>query len=484
MMKGFKTLAVALILALCLFGVMAGCGKSDSATPPELDFDVDLPAPYYITNNFLEDSSTGFVAQWHNSIDVATQKLQIIQDPGDFKDARTITVTGNKFEGTNKDIGDYAARNIFRAEVTGLTPNTKYKYRIGDKGNWSETYFHQTSSGGTDNFSFTVVSDPQAPKHDKMGVTLAAANAYDPDNRFFLMGGDIVDYIGEQPTEIVSYTEAASKINIRRPIAATQGNHDTYWAKGEDADTNYEFNRNNYRFGESKVFNAFVTYPKNGRVKGADETNNTSDSYYFYYNKVLIVVLNTFATKGPATNASTIQPVNDLTYSEEAKWLKDVFEKDKAGNLSRYKIVLTHISPLSGRNINRWPDSFVRAAFGPICAEYKVDIFFAGHCHVYARSNPMKLKAGALDAQDFSSTPDGTVYSIVSATGPKFYKLDNDGETGTGQYFVKQVSDFVADPTFDMPGIFVNVKVTGAALNVTAKRYDGRILDTYTVTKK
>jgi len=563
-MKKFKTLAVVLVISLCLFGVMTGCNEPDSGTELKLkcndqnignSLSVDLsdgplaftanidftlassntevaavsgktvtlvkageatitatagdkkqditlnveeitaagiPVPYFITNNFAQDTSTGLIAQWHNDTTVATQKLQIAPETGGFGNAKTITVTGNKFEGTDATIGNYEARNIFRTEVTGLSPKTRYKYRMGDKGAWSEIYYHLTSSGVADDFSFTVASDPQAPTHGRMGETLQAADDFDPDNRFYLMGGDIVDYIGAQPSEIASYTNAASAFNKYKPIAATQGNHDTYYAIPSIENGGEVGNTNNYRFGESTVFNAFVTYPANGRVKGADETNNTSQSYYFYYNKVLIVVLNTFAEKGPS-HATPTGP--DPDYSAEAEWLKGVLEKDKKGNLSRYKIVLTHVSPFSGRSVERWLADLTRAAFGKICTDYNVDIFFAGHCHVYTRSNPIKIvgttkEDSTLDKQNFNITPNGTIFSIVSATGPKFYGLDNpstdpyvdnDNKGGTGQYYVIQVSEGASSTG---AGIYVNVKVTAAKLSVTAKRYDGTVLDTYDVLKK
>jgi len=420
-----------------------------------------LSKPYFITNNFGEDSSTEFLAQWQNDTDVDTQTLQIVTATGNFANAREITVTGESFEG-NSTIGTYSARNIFKAHVTDLTPNTRYKYRMGNTGAWSDTYYHLTSRGSFADFSFTVVTDPQNGEHSAMSVTLREADAFDNDHKFYLMLGDIVNDIAKNPDEIVSYTNAASEFNINRPIAATQGNHDTYRNVSQS---------DQYQFGEASVFNRFITFPDNGWDTHADKANR-SQAYYFYYNDVLFIVPNTMATSG---NVSTSAP----THTVQAGWLREVLAADRArpNGKSKYTIVVTHVSPLGGRSSERWLQPEIRAAYGPICTEYGVDLFLAGHDHVYGRSNPIKIETGktALSAIDFNPTDGGTIYSIISATGPKFYTFDTD--TWVPQYFPVRTDN-------QEPGVFVNVKVTAEKLSVTAVRVDGEVLDTYDVAAK
>jgi hypothetical protein len=418
---------------------------------------VTTTKPYYITNNFGEDASSELLVQWHNDSDVPTQTLQIVTEAGSFASAKNITVTGTAFAGS-ATLGSFAARNVFRAYVTGLSQNTRYKYRIGNSAAWSDEFYHTTSSKSAADFSFTVAADPQNDTHSAMVTTLKAANTFDNDNRFFLMCGDIVNQIGDRPAEIVSYTNAANELNKERPIAATQGNHDTYYTGGGDT----------YVFGEATVFNAFVTFPNNGWDTHAEKANR-SQSYYFYYNKVLVIMLNTMAT---GNNTGTSSP----NHTKQAEWLKNILENDRANNLSRYTIIATHVSPFGGRASERWLQPEVRAAYGKICADYGVDIFFAGHDHVYGRSNPIKIGASsALSAIDYSSTPGGTVYSIAGATGPKFYTFDPDAMRD--QYFPNRSDSY-------SPGMYVNIKVTAEKLIVTAKKVDGTVVDTYEVAAK
>jgi hypothetical protein len=415
-------------------------------------------SPYFITNNFGEDSSTELLVQWHNASDVPTQNLQIVAASGSFANARNITVTGTPFVGS-ATLGNFAERNVFRAHVTGLNPETSYKYRMGNSQAWSDEFTHLTSSMSADDFSFTVVADPQNDEHSAMVATLKAANAFDDDNRFFLICGDIVNQIGHVPAEIESYTNAANELNKERPIAATQGNHDTYYTGGGDT----------YIFGEATVFNAFVTFPDNGWDTHANKANR-SQSYYFYYNNVLVIVLNTMAT---SANAGTAAP----NHTQQAAWLREILENDRENALSRYTIVATHVSPFGGRSSERWLQPEVRAAYGKICADYGVDIFFAGHDHVYGRSNPIKIGTSTgLSAIDYNPTPGGTVYSIAGSTGPKLYAFDADALRD--QYFPYRSDSYT-------PGMYVNVKVTGESLSVTAMRTNGTApLDEYVVDKK
>jgi hypothetical protein len=423
--------------------------------------------PYHITNNFGEDSSSEFLAQWHNDSGVTEQKLQIVPETGDFANAREITVTGTEFNTAGTVRGEYTARNVFRAHVTGLNLNTRYKYRIGNWGKWSDTFHHLTSGGRNTDFSFTVIADPQSSTladNDYLRAALQAANDYDEDNRFFLNGGDIVNNTS-RPSELNDYTSVANEFNKYRPIAATQGNHDTYSNVGSDV----------YRFGESMVFNAFVTFPYNG----CEPDKNKSQSYYFYYNKVLVIMLNTMVGNSPLnTPSGTSQGL--AAHNAQADWLKTILEKNREENKSKYIIVATHVSPFSGRSSERWLTPEVRQAYGKIFTDYEVDIVFAGHDHLYARSNPIKITGSntALSALNFEPTPNGTIYSIAGSTGPKFYAQD--AGFAAEMYFPK-ITRTIADVD---PGVFVNVKVTGERLSVTAKRVDGMIIDVYEVEAK
>lgn len=420
--------------------------------------------PSLISNMYGTDSSAELVVQWHN-FSANRQKLQIVEYSGSFSSPlKEINVKGTEFSSTGEN-GEFEQRFIFRAYVDGLAPATLYKYRVGSAGYWSQEYTHLTSGGENKNFSFTVAADPQSLDAAGMRVTFNAAITHDTDTRFFLIAGDITDEIAKRPQEIVNYTNVAEEFNISRPVAATQGNHDTYGISG-----NNQYRFNYHDDGCGTIFNAFVAFPRNGHL--TDEKKALS--YYFYYNDVLIVMLNSMVAD------------NARDHAAQANWLREILEADKSAKKSKYTIVVSHVGPFSGRSVDRYFAKPMRDAYGQILSDYDVDIFFSGHDHIYTRSNPIKLSGTNIGYTSVNPGPTdkGTVFSIVSSTGPKFYALDS----GTAQnpeigvpYIYPVITKTIPE---QQPGIFVNVKVTDEKLSVTAVRADGHIVDSYEVPAK
>jgi len=453
--------------------------------------------PYNITNNFAEDSSTGFLVQWHNDTDVAAQALQIVEENGNWSNAKEIVVTGVLWNPTrtpaNRDVGNYTPRNIFKTEVTGLTPGTKYMYRMGSPGNWSETFYHLTSNGSFANFSFTVGADTQDNVFSVMRNTFNAAKTYDDNNRFFLIAGDISDYPQNNINEFPNYTKVANDFNVRTPIATTQGNHDTYLKSNSS-------NNDEYMFGSAEVFNSFMVFPNNGWARKAGQANagpHRSDSYYFYYNEVLIIMLNTMATQ----NATGTGEPN---HAAQRTWLEDVLKHDKDNNLSKYIIAVTHITFFDGRGSNRgspagsqegWLMTEARAAYGKILTDYDVDIVFFGHDHVYTRSNPIKFGTNTslptmYSNGDLNTVSNGTIFSIAGSIGPKIYAFRNHPVDPSAAPVTTNYNSYIPYtwPTRtdqQSPGVFVNVKVTAEKLIVNAIRLNNATpIDTYDVPAK
>ena len=414
--------------------------------------------PYSITNNLGENAESELVVQWQNEAGSLDQRVQITTaDDVDFTYAHNVDATERILDHeilTEKKLGDYPTRGIYKANITGLEPGTDYIYRIGASDNWSETYYHTTAEGEASEFSFTVCSDPQAPTHVEMSNTLTKANEYDPDHRFFICNGDIVNDMGKAPSEIASYTAAATEFNRYKPIAVSQGNHDTYGTTGDNV----------YLFGEATVFNSYVTFPDNG----FEDDPTKSNSYYYYYNNVLFIVMNTL--------------IKDEDYDRQADWLIDVLEANKESGRGEYIIVNSHIGPIGNRYGDKWKESPIRNTYTPIFNKYKVDCVFYGHDHTYARTNPIVID-GTMDLKTVDTTPDtenGVIYSIVGATGPKFYGED-DKSYQTNIWEIRTTAKADVEP-----GVFVNVRVKDDELEVIAQKSDEEmtLLDSYTVPKK
>ena len=463
-MKKSLVLLMGVISAICLTGC-GGNNNSQSKTESSErviesyeDDGSEHAMPQNIYNSYGEDASSQFVVQWHNEVDSTNQRVQITtEDDPEFTYAHNVEGVRRNFSVNAKTIGNYPDRDIFRAAIDNLQPGTKYIYRVGADGAWSDTYYHLTAEGevGTE-FSFTVCSDPQHAKHDGMRATFTAANEYDPDHRFFFNCGDLVNYIGAEPGEIADYMSVASEFNKYKVIGATQGNHDTY---------HNEPGMNNYIFGEATVFNAFIANPGNGFEQ---EDVNKSNSFFYIYNGLLFISLNTL--------------IADASYDAQVQWLRDVLDTYQYD--VDYIVATMHIGPFQSEDDSEWKEPLVRKNLLPVFAEYKVDAVFYGHDHTYGRTNPIALTGNESvnDLKTFDTTPnpDGTVFSMVGATGPKFYDL------GSNSY-----QDNMFEVRGDArPGSFVNVKVEEDQLTINAFKLPqttgGELisLDSYTIPKK
>lgn len=467
-MKKVRFLMLSAVAALCLTGCVNPSPAKSSESAPVVsssrvieDYEDDgseHKVPTNIYNSYGQDASTQLVVQWHNEVGSTNQRVQITtEDDEDFVYAHNVEGDRRNFSVEAKTIGNYPDRDIFRAAIDNLEPNTKYIYRVGADGAWSDTYYHLTAEGerGAE-FSFTVASDPQHAEHVSMRRTFNAANEYDPEHRFFFNCGDLVNYIGAEPGEIADYMSVASEFNKYKIIGATQGNHDTY---------HNEPGMNNYIFGEATVFNAYIANPGNG----FEENVNKSNSYFYIYNGLLFISLNTL--------------IEDNSYTAQTTWLREVL--DTYADDVDFIVTTMHIGPFGGREGDKWKEKIVRDNFTPIFAEYKVDLALNGHDHAYNRSNAMVLDHSYTSDQlkTFDTTPDpdnGTIFSMVGATGPKFYDIATKAYE-SNIWKVREKAD---------PGTFINLHVTGEELEVKAFRLKGSSgsdveeIDTYTIAKK
>jgi len=474
-MKSKLCVFISAIMAFAI--VFSACGEEREYDGE----DIGSGAARNITSNFAEDSSTGFIVQWHNGTETPEQFLQIVKAADDFNDEEKIEASYRAWFPTktpaNRSVGAYQSRNVYRVEVTGLEPDTNYKYRVGNPDNWSTTFHHTTSKGSMANFSFTVGADTQDNVFNQMKATFNAANTFDSDNRFFIIAGDISDYPQENINEFPNFLKAANELSVRKPIVATQGNHDTYLVNAS--------NRDGYVFGNAEVFNSFITFPDNGWARKQGQTNaspHRSDSYYFYYNEVLFIMLNTMATQN-ATGAS------EPNHAAQRTWLTNVLQHDKDNSLSKYIIVVTHVTFFDGRGSNRgspvgsqegWLIANTRAAYGKIITDFDVDIVFFGHDHVYTRSNPIKFGtytslSSMYSSGGFNTVANGTIFSIAGSIGPKIYAFRNHPANPSAAPVASNFNSYIpyswpVRTDQQSPGMFVNVKVTAAKLEVTARR--------------
>ncbi|MDR1870169.1 MAG: metallophosphoesterase [Treponema sp.] len=321
----------------------------------------------------------------------------------------------------------YSAHKV---TITGLKPGFSYQYAVSNDGdNWSPLYNFKVPAA-TGAFRFAVIADPQLH-----ASTWDALNRYHPVNgdntgagweetmkkieaanvSFIVSGGDQVDASAGNEAE---YTLFYAPTGLRSiPFAPVSGNHDNH------LNFNYHYNLPNVQ-------------------EFADETVPTAArrNYFYLYNNILFVVLNTAPYATTSGNHLTVFPVAD------AKLHIDRFEstiqaaKAKFAGKYDWLIVQHHKSTASVADhcADRDIQGYVEAGFEKLMSDENVDFVLAGHDHVYARSYPLSgrdggkvsvpIKTGFNKASGSTwNNPGNPIYlTFTTGSGLKYYAVAAD----------------------------------------------------------
>ncbi|MCL1957452.1 MAG: metallophosphoesterase [Fibromonadales bacterium] len=341
---------------------------------------------------------------------------------------------------TEKGISGAASEGKYfhKAMAKNLKPNTEYAYSVSnDSSKWSVEYKYKTPQKET--FKFAAIGDPQLTTGEQDGTS----NWFSPDRSvalgwkttvkkitaanvdFILSTGDQVDS-GSNEEE---YEKLFAPSELRSiPIAPTMGNHDRH-----------------------QIFQYHFNLP-NEQNFSADFSTETYGNYFYLYNNILFVALNTSAW---------------VTSIEEAKPYIENFDATlaaaKAMYSGKYKwlIVQHHKSTRSVASHSEDSDiqHYIGAGFEKLMKEHDVDFVLAGHDHVYAR---IKL---------------GNIYymTLTTASGLKYYDLlsrANDQPLSADNYAQNKI-----------PGYTI-FKVNDNVISVSVYEVDKRTpIDTFTVAK-
>ncbi len=259
----------------------------------------------------------------------------------------------------------------YSVNLTGLTPDTNYIYRIYDGSDYSATYSFKTAATSGD-WSFVVTGDfhqwysatrgNNATKAINAAISLASQKGY-PAVEHIASVGDITahgaDYLQWQNLYDLPWIKKYS-------FANAIGNHDA-------------MNRNG---SYKNDWNAIMAnYPKNGYSAGL------GTCFYYIYNNVLFIYID-----------------YDDTSSAAQAWVDSVCT-NMAGQY-KYSVLVNHrpaTSKTTGKTYsyfwNYWADN---------CDANKIDLVLAGDHHCYMRTYP--LKNGSKVTNYSASNPDATVY--------------------------------------------------------------------------
>ena len=464
---------------------------------------------------------------------------------------------------TKLDTGKYTdtGKMVCKATVEGLTPDTAYTYQISYDGGqtWSQEYTYTTAKA--DEFSFAFTSDPQIKENqetDEGGwnpsdgtnqtgwAAMMEKLAGEGVNLVVSAGDQVEDQSWGKSSEYAAFFAPEEMTSIA--YAPAVGNHDRHYmfadhfnlpnemtVEGVDENGVLEQVRTTFRGQNNGTSQSHGNYiqatadeiannsESNGVTPNADgqydfterREMETKGNYYYLYNNVLFVTLNTGAYPGGndeenADNANVPSAAKD---NSEAEAIVENFRTTMNAATSEYAgqynwLIVTHhksTQTVAKHAADSDIENYVDAGFEQVMDEFDVDFVLGGHDHVYSRS--YVLKGGERNAErlDTFNDPDGTIYltgnccsdmqyytpfaEVDKENNADFPRLAN-GETGSQAYLAgnlpygNQEWNQEYSPSyavFDVTDDKISVNVYNLAGDSSTP--DSELIDSFSVTK-
>jgi acid phosphatase type 7 len=427
--RGFIMLVVAVLPGLS--GISACSGQDVPVLGPAADLaDIYRPTllPDRIVLTWTGDPATTQAVTWRTSPDVREAVAEITEAPAGPDLAEGAQRVAAVSQPLTTDLGP---AHFHTVEFQGLTPSTKYAYRVGDGVNWSEWFHFRTASSEPEPFTFIYFGDAQNDIRSRWSRVIREAFTDAPKARFLLHAGDLVNR-AESDAEWAEWFAAGHWLNAMIPSIAVPGNH--------------EYTRT--LTGGRRVSHHWrpqFAFPKHG-PPGLEET-----CYTIVYQDVRIIGLN-----------------SNEQLEVQAVWLDEILET----NTSPWVICTFHHPVFSTGRDRDNPQ--LRAAWKPIFDKHRVDLVLQGHDHTYGRTG-LETPRGLTDASANVATGvtqadshTGTVY-VVSVSGPKMYNL--------------QPHPFMVR-TAENTQLYQIIHVDGDTLRYEARTANGEPYDGFTLKKR
>ena len=291
----------------------------------------------------------------------------------------------------------------YKATVSDLAANTAYIYRVGNGTNWSAAYGFATGNiGDGESFSFMFAGDPQigasgnaASDAEGWTNTLDTMMAAFPETDFMISLGDQINASNPETVESEYEGYFAPEVLHGITMATNVGNH--------EAGANNQHYSYNYNMPNRSAWGA------------VDSTGAASGDYWFNYNGVLFMSLNS----------------NEQNTAVHKAFLEEAIAANPDAN---WKIVTFHHSVYSTASHTTDGDILARRSTLPVVfSDLDIDAVLMGHDHVYTRTYLMDGTTPVTEGgvQDVLTDPaDGQVLYITanSASGSKYYNIKDNVE--------------------------------------------------------
>ena len=296
------------------------------------------PASFLAGPYLLTPKTDGMVVAWE--LDSSMKSTLSYGTSADAMQTLDVAVEeGEAFQGK--------PMHMYRARLTGLTPDTKYVYEVKAENGQSVQGSFRTLPTDPEEIRFVVVSDSH--RFETAEQVSAAITKFDP--HFILHTGDTVEGTGSQKDQFAYWFRNAGDFLHNVPVIYNSGNHDygvyfdEYISKTQKEQ--YHSNEN----GRNVSFN----------VGGLHITMMDSNPWSLFE-------LN--SSSGGTVDAATRKLVDD-----SLNWLKADLASAEAKNAD-FRILTMH---------HPYEDDLTRKYIPAIAEAGNVNIMFGGHTHVYSR---------------------------------------------------------------------------------------------------
>lgn len=338
------------------------------------------------------NAATEMGVAWRTDTRQTEAVAEIVQDI----DGPLLAHGARRVTGTTETVtAENGAAHHHHVTFTGLSPATRYVYRVKGVDGWSEWVPFTTAASQPAPFRFVYFGDTQDDILEIGSRVIRSAFQAAGPVALAVHAGDQVSQREKKAhdDEYGEWAEAGGPAFRMIPQLVAAGNHEYQDATTPDGK-------------ESRVLStlwAHYTLPGNG----APSVKRTT--YFVDYQDVRFVVLD-------GTSAIDLGTLEDQT-----RWLEQTLAASKA----RWNIIVMHQPAYTCAR----PDDTepVKSTWTPIFSKYKVDLVLQGHDHCYSRiSHPDG--AAASNAATKAGAPIGPVY-MVSVVGSKMYGLNDRAST-------------------------------------------------------
>ncbi|GMG86926.1 purple acid phosphatase family protein [Biformimicrobium ophioploci] len=323
--------------------------------------------PDQLVMTWAGDPQTTQSLQWRSSEQANWGKVRLERLDDDGRVLETRTLNAERSLLVDDDLVNDTRVARYSQALSALKPGTKYRYSIGrsDGSGWARPGEFSTAPAQPESFSFVYMGDAQNGL-DQWGKLAVTAVREEPEARFYIMAGDLVDR-GNERDDWDNLFGYGAQMFGHRPLVPVIGNHEVHG-------------------GNPDLYLKLFDLPKNGPAGIAPER-----AYHFTYGNALFVILD-----------SNLEPAS------QAEWLDQVLAQSDA----KWKFAVYHHPAYSAKPERSHKG--VRKHWVPIFDRHKVDVVMQGHDHSYLRTFPLK------DGKQVSEG-EGTVY-VLSVSGTKMYE--------------------------------------------------------------